>query len=386
MSQLSTSGFDKSVETGIVNGRYGEIHYLIKDDPIGRSLYEYGEWGQLELEKILSLIQPGDHVLDIGANIGSYTLGFSRKLCSGGRVLAIEAQPFLCGLLKKTVEQNNLANVEVIQKAVSQVSGELFFDRVDYSEHINVGAIKLSSTARGNGQRVEAVTIDQLKLERCDLIKCDVEGMSCEVMLGARDTIATFKPIIVSEVNDVKEGVELFTTLRSFGYDVWLIQSPAYNPHNFKRNPQNTFGHAAELAIVGVHMSRQSDCNPDQIGVKVSNLDDLATLILQCPQYGDSTSYDRNWSVLLNKLTEANHHVDSMGEAHKRLSYRLALLEKRSAEFEKLSELQAHNQELTRQLHDTNTQLIQVYQSRSWRLMEPLRFVSRIIRRILKGS
>ncbi|WP_094507037.1 FkbM family methyltransferase [Brucella thiophenivorans] len=372
-----------------VNGRYGKISFPVHDDPIGRSMQEFGEWGQLELEKVLSLINPGDWVLDIGANVGSYTLAFSDKVGPSGRVLAFEAQPYLCNLLEKTIRSNGINNTIVSGSAVSDVEDVLYFDTIDYSEHVNAGAVKLSSLNIEGKQVVQALTIDKLDLERCDLIKCDVEGMSCNVLVGAKFTINKFKPIVVSEVNDVKEGVDLYNALKSFNYDVWLVQSDAFNPGNFYGNKNNIFGHAAELSIISAHPSNQLCVDPDTFGSKILSHDQLASLILACPRYGDATPHDRNPIELNRKNESLLSKLEVLEDNCNRLSYRNKLLETRIADSSHLrsqiEDLKTTLCEVRHEYEAVHAQLSRVYSSRSWWLTKPFRFCARTLRKMIGG-
>ncbi|SBW13436.1 hypothetical protein BR10RB9215_C10241 [Brucella sp. 10RB9215] len=387
MEQSRTKNESTLPLTAIAEGRYGKIHYLVNDDPIGQSLREYGEWGQIEIEKILQLIHDGDHVLDVGANVGAYTLAFSCKVGSSGKVLSFEAQPFINTLLKATIDTGKLTNVDLIENAVSDKAEILYFDELEYAEHINAGAVKLSESDSSGMQQVHAITIDQLSLAKCELIKCDVEGMSNKVIAGALETIKKFKPIIVSEVNDVAEGVDLFNALHGLSYEVWMIQSPAYNPNNFNKNKKNIFGYAAEVSFIAVHPSNRLKAALDAMGTKIESHDHLAMLILQCPRFGDLTDYDRNYKVLRSKLEDMEERVCRLADASKRFSYRAALLEKRMAGRSGLAaenkRLEEANGALMAQLRDAQMRLNQLYSSRSWRLMAPARFAFRFVRRFV---
>lgn len=369
MTQLDNGGTGASPATAIVETRYGRLNYLVNDDPIGYSLREYGEWGQTELEKVLALVHDGDHVLDVGAHVGSYTLAFSNKVGASGKVTAFEAQPFLSELLKSTIQLNHLENVEVIGNAVSDRAEIMAFDPVDYGEHANTGAVRLSSEITGSREKIVSVTIDEFSFDRCDLIKCDVEGMTCKVLAGAAETIRTHRPIIVSEVNDLREGVDIFRSVKGLSYDVWLIVSPAFNARNFKNNPKNMFGYAAEVALIAVHSEAPRPVALNELGHKIDTYDQLASLILQCPRYGDVTDYDRNPDVLRSKVAE-------LCEENKQLSYRNELLERRFGE--NLSRL--------RHLEEKSRELELVYSSYSWRVTAPLRKGVAILRRVIRRA
>lgn len=389
-------------EISSVVGRYGQINFARQDDPIGFSLENYGEWGQSEIDKILTLIHAGDHVLDIGANVGAYTLAFAQQVGLEGQVIALEAQPYIANLLQKTVRDNCLSNVTVKEVAAANNPGVLFFEEPDYNGHINVGAVRLSANRQGNMVAVQAIRVDDLELECCDLIKIDVEGMACEVIDGAINLINKFHPTLVLEVNDVADGMDIYKKLQPHSYNLWLIESPAYNPQNMKNNKANFFGYATELALIAVHPLREAKNDLQAVGVEILSPDQLARLIIQSPRYGDKTPYDRNPEVLVNMLNEIHPEheelhaqIDALQkemnatlDEAKRLRYRNTLLEKRVEDFEvgriKPQWVRTSLGQNIGQLQIDNAvaELDRVYKSKSWRITAPLRALTKLIQKV----
>ena len=78
------------METQRIFTRYGEMIVPAMDTYIGRSLIEYGEWTNGDIALLEQIIRPGMTVVDVGANIGSHTLAFSKAVGKHGRVLALE--------------------------------------------------------------------------------------------------------------------------------------------------------------------------------------------------------------------------------------------------------------------------------------------------------
>src|SRR5262245_57768187 len=86
--------------------RYGVLSFFKNDTIISRSLKEYGEWAQAEIEVLLDFMGSGDIVLDIGAFIGTHTLAFAARVSDRGNVYAFEPQPVFFEVLKKNIGQN----------------------------------------------------------------------------------------------------------------------------------------------------------------------------------------------------------------------------------------------------------------------------------------
>lgn len=146
---------------------------------------------RFETELVKKEIKKGDVVIDIGANIGYYTLVFSQIVGTDGRVYAFEPDPNNFALLKKNIEINNLKNVVLIQKAVSDVSKPLSLYLCDY----NHAQHRIYPSPRCNEKiMVESTTIDEYFSEsefynRINFVKIDVEGAEYDVIEGMQKTL-----------------------------------------------------------------------------------------------------------------------------------------------------------------------------------------------------
>jgi FkbM family methyltransferase len=126
--------------------------------------------------------QAGDVVVDVGAELGTDAVIFSRAVGNSGRVIAIEAQPETFGLLLQTISANNLANVEPIHLAVADKPGE-----VRISSDAGVQANHLGD----EGVPVKADTLDNILADvpRIDLLKMNIEGAEQLAIKGMDETI-----------------------------------------------------------------------------------------------------------------------------------------------------------------------------------------------------
>lgn len=182
------------------------------DKVITPALVNYGVWEPLETAVLRRQLHEGDTFIDVGANVGYYTLIASRLVGPTGRVVAFEPDPTNCGLLRRSVEANGLKNVIVEQKALSNQPGTLKL----YLEEDNKGGHKVFAFG---GQRpfveVEAVRLDDyLKNDRrrIGLIKIDTEGAEGAILQGMHETLRQHQ--------DVKLLVEFFPMLlHTFGSD-----------------------------------------------------------------------------------------------------------------------------------------------------------------------
>ncbi len=153
---------------------------------------------------------PRDGVfLDVGANVGLMTVQAASAWCPQGRVIAIEGSPKVSRWLGHNVSVNGLANVQIVQRAVTAKSGDevLFYDVPDEK----LGMSALVNRFHTEGVAVRTITLDdavaQAGLDRVDVIKIDVEGHELAAFQGAARLLAQEKPpLIIFEFNDWAEN------------------------------------------------------------------------------------------------------------------------------------------------------------------------------------
>ncbi len=145
-------------------------------------------------------VKKGDVVLDIGANIGYYTLIFAKGVGINGHVYAFEPEPQNFALLSKNASINSYKNVTLIQKAVYSVSKkiELFISKENEGDHRTFN----SHDAR------ESLKVDALKLDEyfkgfnraLNFIKMDIQGSEYYALKGMVGLLKTNpKLVLVSE-------------------------------------------------------------------------------------------------------------------------------------------------------------------------------------------
>ncbi len=129
-------------------------------------------------------------ILDCGANIGMASIYFKRQY-PGAKIMAIEADPQIAGLLSRNLRGNGFADVEVISKAVwTDNSGVLFQPDGADGGHI---------AGSENGASIPSISLADLirQAPRIDLIKMDIEGAERKVLLACGPDLGRAKGIIV---------------------------------------------------------------------------------------------------------------------------------------------------------------------------------------------
>jgi FkbM family methyltransferase len=180
-----------------------------------------GREGDVE-EYIKSHLKEGSIFVDVGANVGYYTLIASRLVGSRGRVYAVEPAPSTAAILRLNVRLNKLDNVIIIEKAAWFTKEKLIL-RIPGSDY------GYASVVRGDGKNmlVEACPLDELlqDVDHIDILKIDVEGAEYEVLKGAKNTLHKTKCIVLELTRNVKEVFEL---LMNYGFKIKKAELPAY--------------------------------------------------------------------------------------------------------------------------------------------------------------
>jgi FkbM family methyltransferase len=180
-----------------------------------------------------ALIRPGDTVLDIGANVGFYTVLAGRWVGEVGRVVAFEPDPVNLGLLRRNIVENGLRNVELRAAAAGARTEHARFslDRATGATGRVGGGLTQGESTVGTG-RVEIVPIECLAVDdvvaelglRPHVIKLDIEGYECEAIRGASRTLSAARPAVVSELNG-PGGTEVLQTFVDLDYTIWDVES-----------------------------------------------------------------------------------------------------------------------------------------------------------------
>ncbi len=197
------------------------------DEGIGRELEFYKVHEPTVTKLLPGFVKPGDTVLDIGANIGYYTLLLSQLVGEDGLVVAIEPYPDNVHLLELNLRLNRVTNVKVMSVAVSDEVGTA---QMFVSEGSNWHSLRPTERTGQKTISVPTVTIDTIvaQLERpIDLIRMDIEGWETKALSGAEGTLKRYCPTLITEVhpNYMQEGeVQQFLSwLQSFGYEKGFI-------------------------------------------------------------------------------------------------------------------------------------------------------------------
>ena len=179
----------------------------------------------------LDRLRPGMHVLDIGANIGWYTMLSASLVGPSGSVIAIEPNPESAKLLEASRRANSFENVIVLQVAAGREPGLLVLHG-SYGDAMTLAAPNDEAALR-DATTVPSFKVDDLipREKKIDLVKIDVQGAEYNALLGASELITRWHPTIVSEFSPSMmpgisgvDGREYLRFLLGFGYKFAVIE------------------------------------------------------------------------------------------------------------------------------------------------------------------
>jgi FkbM family methyltransferase len=177
-------------------------------------------------EAILAPLREGDVFLDVGANVGYYTVLAARRVGAAGRVMAFEATPTTAAQLRRNIQANGLENVEVVEAAVGDGSAE----RVRIGVPGNVFGMASVVRAGDAGTETFEVAATTLagaaaRFPRIRMVKMDIEGAEYDALRGAEPILDRVENLVV-ECN--RQEAEIGALLAAYGFQVQHLRFGPY--------------------------------------------------------------------------------------------------------------------------------------------------------------
>lgn len=188
-----------------------------------------GLYYEPEMRALIGLLHEGDVFVDVGANVGIYSLHAARATGSSGRVIAFEPTPETHESLLKNIQLNRVRNITVINKAAGDKEGLLQFAicASDNSNHLVADLEMLESRKIVEIRDIPVDTIDTMavreKLPHVSVMKIDAEGAEKLVLAGATHVIKTHRPTILFESCDAGNGSPDRVFLTQLGYRLFRL-------------------------------------------------------------------------------------------------------------------------------------------------------------------
>lgn len=246
--------------------RSGPLIRTSDADHLQLLIYYLGTFEPYCLPFLRGCVSRGGTIVDVGANIGVYTLEAASVVGTAGRVVAIEPAPFHARSLRQNIELNALENVSVVETAVGRESGEATLSR---SNDDNLGMFSLGGAGGVEAHTVPVKTIDELLEERgihsVDLIKMDIEGSEYDALIGAEKSLRTARPAVLIELNEValrrcgSSSHAVIQLLHNLNYRGWKIDRDSVEP---------LIGHEVVGCLECIFLHRDSEALIEKLRLK----------------------------------------------------------------------------------------------------------------------
>jgi FkbM family methyltransferase len=193
-------------------------------DLIQRMIY-LGTYEQQETRLLHKYLKPGMTVVDVGANVGYYTLLSASKVGLHGRVYSFEPSPYAAQRLENTVQEDRLGNVRVFPTGLGERRGEeLLFAPLAGNHSPSMFGV-VGAEARSVAITTLDAIMEELQVDAIHLLKIDVEGYEGRVLAGAAKLLSQGRiRAILCEFNDYwlhragTDGASLYQQLVDSGF------------------------------------------------------------------------------------------------------------------------------------------------------------------------
>lgn len=249
--------------------RDGTVFPVVSSDVIQRYLYLFGVWEPHLTAFIARRLAPGDTFIDVGANIGYYSLLASRLVGASGQVVAVEASPDFHRMLRANALTAGCSNIRAVHTAVSDAPERLIF----YLER----STNLGGTSSVRPHTVESSfetdaaplpwILTAAELTTARLIKIDVEGAEAATVRGLTPALHRLRadaelvievtPRLLAKQSQTVDDV--LNPLREHGFHVYRLTNdydPATYPTALRRPAPPARWHGPITEMTDLVLSR----------------------------------------------------------------------------------------------------------------------------------
>ena len=260
-------------------------------------LREQHDWFEDEIKFLRHLLQPGQKVIDVGANYGVYTLSMAQAVGPTGHVWAFEPASSTACLLAEGIAANGFSHITLERSALSNTGGSA---QLSLNDHSELNALLHDEQSTGTSETVTLVTLDD-RMEsygwtNIEFVKIDAEGEEANILKGGRRFFAELSPLVLYEVKaGDRVHMELVRDFAALGYKSYRLV-----PGLDLLVPFNT------IAPPDAFLLNLFCCKPDRAAALAS-----CGLLAEAAAIGPDT-----WMAWLKHLSNQNRSHDAYGWRH----------------------------------------------------------------------
>ncbi|ORT59300.1 FkbM family methyltransferase [Streptomyces sp. CB03238] len=227
----------------VTETRFGALVAVDTQDLIQRYLYLFGVWEPYMTGWLRRRLRPGDTYIDVGANIGYFSLLAAQLVGDEGQVVAIEASPEFHQRLLRNVALNDYRNIRAVNGAVSDTEETLTFVLAS-SANMGANSIVPYEGPAESAFETEARPLPDLltaeEIAGARVIKIDVEGAEGSVVRGMAPLLSRLRPDAEITVEVTPERMaqlgdsadELLEAMGAYGFHPYLLVND-YTPESY---------------------------------------------------------------------------------------------------------------------------------------------------------
>ncbi len=181
-----------------------------------------------ELFYLEQIVKPGSVVIDIGANLGYYSVKLSKLAGENGKVYAVEPIQMFYNVWKNNVKNSGFDNLQLCPYALGSETKTVQMGMPEKEGLLHHGMTKITSLAQEKYVQLFDVQMrnpDELfnDLTKLDFVKCDVEGYESEVFSNMKSTLKKFLPIVQSELSGKENRIKVIAIFTELGYKANIL-------------------------------------------------------------------------------------------------------------------------------------------------------------------
>jgi FkbM family methyltransferase len=237
------------VQFGMIKG--SQLYY--RKDINFHAIAGLWEKDSLSLMKLMinrfALDQNGITIADVGANMGYYSIFFSKYLHPSTEIFAFEPSDSILPILRKNIEANHITNVKILDMACSDHTGDDEFFIGEHHHQSSLVSEWAGNSVSGTKTVVSATTLDNYfgqynQGKYPDLIKMDIEGGGKYALKGCDLCITAKRPLILIESHTPEEDDAICDLLATYNYDAFRVNTGHWvinKEHNY-HDPEGVWG------------------------------------------------------------------------------------------------------------------------------------------------
>ena len=209
--------------------------------------YVFGTYEPGVVQGLEELIQPGWTAVDVGANIGYFTLLMANRVGPQGKVIAFEPLAENFRILQENIQLNGHTNVVAENLALMSRTERIELRSATPGAITWVASVRIDQNSAVESQSVEAVTLDEYVqkkgIAKVDFLKIDVEGAEASVLEGATNVLNRDKPILLIEMHELdrfKDEHPAILKLRDHNYHLRSLGVREWQEHFIAEPPDRS--------------------------------------------------------------------------------------------------------------------------------------------------